>query len=164
MDLDPAEARRLTAALLRGERVLLGPRLTVMAGPAAGTRLPVGAGAILGRGGSASLSLDEPALDEPALSRRHALFGASLRGMTVARLRAKNGLRVNGRRVGRRPVALRAGDELTAGRLLLRFDDEQVSPGALGPPVPRPPRRPARLRDALAVLLALGALTLLLLS
>ncbi|HWX74821.1 MAG TPA: FHA domain-containing protein [Solirubrobacteraceae bacterium] len=68
----------------------------------------------IGRGLSADLRLEEN-----SVSRRHAMLVNDPDGARVLDDRSSNGTFVNGRRVEQAP--LHNGDELTLGRLVLRF-------------------------------------------
>lgn len=156
----PAEGTRAAAAaLLRdaaaGAIPVAGPHLVVVTGPAAGARLPLGADQTLGRGRSATLRLHDP-----EASRVHARIRLGADGASVEDLRSKNGVRLNGVRIDRRPVPLRPGDALRIGETELALEAESPLPRA-GPP-PAPERRVAapRARLAAAALLALCAAAL----
>ena len=59
-------------------------------------------------------------IDAPSLSRHHALFSLGAGGFTLTDLHSKNGTFVN-RSAITRPVALRDGDELRFGEVIVRF-------------------------------------------
>jgi hypothetical protein len=158
--------RAAAAALLReaagGAAPIPGPRLTVLTGPAAGERHPLGAEQTIGRGRSATLRLADP-----QASRVHARIRLGPDGATVEDLRSKNGLRLNGVPLDRRRAArLASGDELAIGETVLVF--EEPGPPAASAAPPRGggegPRRRRRGRlpphVAAAALLALSAVAL----
>ncbi|HEY6098719.1 MAG TPA: FHA domain-containing protein [Anaeromyxobacter sp.] len=162
----PEGATRIAAAaLLRdaaaGEKPIGGPRLVVLTGPAAGERHALGAEQTLGRGRAATVRIADP-----QASRVHARVRLGPGGATIEDLRSKNGLRLNGVRVDRRPWPLRAGDEIALGETVLVLEDPAPAPPprAGGDPAPvtaaraRARRIPARL--AAAALLALSAAAL----
>ena len=63
----------------------------------------------VGRNASCQLSLDDP-----LVSRRHALLTVSVDGVTIEDLQSRNGVVVNGQKIGGR-VALTAGDRIVIG-------------------------------------------------
>jgi len=76
---------------------------------------------------------------DPRLSRRHAEFLATARGLVVRDLESRNGVRVNGRRVGE--ATLTPGDLVEIAHLAVRFlDDSPAEPAgvALSPAGPAP--------------------------
>jgi hypothetical protein len=161
LPLPPADVptRAAAAALLRaaadGRPPGAGPALVVLSGPSAGLRLPLAGDQVLGRGRRADV-----VLPDLRASRLHARVRVGPGGVTVEDLRSKNGLRVNGVRVERLPVTLRAGDAVTLGETDLAVE------AGLGPePPPAAPapssRRGKRRGHALAAaLLALSAAAL----
>lgn len=128
-DAEPAAgagATRIAAgALLReaARGAAPGPHLVVVAGPGEGARLPLGTDQTIGRSARADLQLADP-----HASRVHARIRAGAAGAAVEDLGSKNGVLVNGRRIGRAPRALRPGDEIALGATRLAFTD----PGAAG--------------------------------
>jgi hypothetical protein len=120
------------AALLRdaaaGRTPIAGPHLVVLNGRGAGDRHPLGARQVLGRGRGAGV-----ALADPLASRRHARLEVAGGAATVLDLGAKNGVRLNGIRLDRRPRALAAGDILTIGETELAFVDPAREPARLAP-------------------------------
>jgi DNA-binding winged helix-turn-helix (wHTH) protein len=81
-----------------------------------GRRLPLRAGEnVLGRDPE-----DGIALDSPTVSRRHARIIISTAGVTLEDLGSKNGTFLRGQRVDS-AVVLKAGDEIRAGSVVLRF-------------------------------------------
>jgi hypothetical protein len=150
----PEETRTAAAALLRdaaaGAAPPAGLHLVVLTGPAAGARHPLAPEQTLGRGRSASI-----VLPDATASRVHARLTLGPAGARVEDLRSKNGVRVNGVRIDRRPFPLRAGDELTVGETALALAD-----GAAEPTGPRPRPRSRRTPLVAAALLALSAAAL----
>jgi hypothetical protein len=150
--------RAAASALLRdaaaGAGPLAGAHLLVLSGPAAGTRHPLGADQTLGRGRTATI-----VLQDPHASRVHARLRLGADGAAIEDLRSKNGVRVNGVRIERRPCALRAGDEVAIGGTALVLLD--LAAAAPQPPPERgvPRRRPPR-HVVAAALLALSAAAL----
>lgn len=160
------ETRVAAAALLRdaaaGAVPIAGPRLVVLTGPAAGERHPLTAEQTLGRGRRATIRI----ADQQA-SRVHARVRVGPGGTTIEDLRSKNGLRLNGVRLDRRPIPLRPGDEVAIGETLLALEDpDPAQPRPPGPAAPAaaPGRRPGARRipahAAAAALLALSAVAL----
>jgi hypothetical protein len=149
--------RVAAAALLRdaaaGDAPAPGLHLVVLTGPAAGARRALGPEQTIGRGRAASIMLSDP-----AASRVHARLLVGPDGASVEDLGSKNGVRVNGVRVDRRPFPLRSGDELVVGETALALADGE--PAGCAPP--EPPARSRRLpwRIVAAALLALSAAAL----
>lgn len=140
----------------------------VLAGPAEGARLPLAPVRTLGRGRDADLRVRDP-----HASRVHARFRVGCGGAAVEDLGSKNGVLVNGRRIGEGARALRPGDRIALGGSLFAYADPLAEvergaasaraaggPGAAqgAPALPRAPR-PA-LRLAAAALLAAAATAL----
>jgi hypothetical protein len=157
--------RAVAAALLRdaaaGAAPIAGPRLVVLTGPAAGERHALAADQTLGRGRAATIRISDP-----RASRVHARVRVGPAGATIEDLRSKNGVRLNGVRLERRPSPLRAGDEIAIGETLLVLEDlaPAPAPGSSGAP-PAAGGAPGRRRTpaahaAAAALLALSALAL----
>lgn len=158
--------RVAAAALLRdaaaGAAPIAGPRLVVLTGPAAGERHPLAAEQTLGRGRAATIRIADP-----HASRVHARVRLAPGGTTIEDLRSKNGVRLNGVRLERRPSPLRPGDEVAIGETVLALEDPAPPPATLGPggPAAAPGRRSGRRRTpaahaAAAALLALSAVAL----
>lgn len=156
-----AETRAAAAALLldAASGAGPGPHLVVVTGPSAGDRHPISDGQTIGRGRSAGIRIHDP-----RASRLHARI--RLRGgiATVEDLRSKNGLRLNGVRVDRRPCVLRPGDELLVGETLLSLEADAVPAAPAGdrsPPAARTGRRlPGPWTAALLLALSAAALAL----
>lgn len=161
------EGTRLAAAALVQQAVaagepVSGPHLVVLTGAQAGTRYPLGAEQVLGRGRSATIRIADR-----LASRRHARLRLDAGGPRVEDLGSKNGLCVNGAAPARAPHALREGDELTVGSTTLalvgapaRAPARPAGSGSVAPPG-RPSLRPSH---AAAALLGLCALALALAS
>jgi hypothetical protein len=141
----PATPPQRTESLARElVRSLLGdgaaPSLEIERGPDAGTRraleLPEST-LVIGRGDEASWVI----LDED-LSRTHAEIRRGWDGVAVADLGSKNGTRVDGQKVGARPVALRDGALLSLGNVALRFRDP-AERHLRGEPAPEPTAGPS---------------------
>jgi len=126
----PEGTRALAGAVLGGAIVIDSslPRLIVLSGAAAGERLVIRDGAVLGRGPAAELRLADP-----LASRRHARFHVGAGRTCVEDLESKNGLALNGRPIRRSRIALRGGDALTLGESVLVFE-EGCATEAAGPP------------------------------
>ncbi len=164
----PDATRAAAAALLRdasasAEPPIAGAHLVVLTGVDAGARHPLVADQLLGRGRVAAIRVADA-----QASRRHARLRLEAEGAWIEDLGSKNGLRVNGVRIERRPCALRDGDEITVGDTTLAL----VHPGAraciavpasVDPPARRPPRVPLAHLSA-AALLGLSAAALALAS
>ena len=154
----PSEATRVAAAaILRaasaGEAAMTVLHLVVLTGPAAGSRRALAAEQTVGRGRAADV-----VLPDPAASRVHARLRVGPEGASLEDLGSKNGVRVNGVRIDRRrPVAVRAGDELAIGDTALALAEGGEPPDPAEPPAPRR-RIPARLVAAALLALCAGAL------
>jgi hypothetical protein len=156
--------RAAAASLLRdaaaGAAAIAGPRLVVLNGPAAGERHPLAAEQTVGRGRAAGIRIADP-----HASRVHARLRVGPGGTTIEDLRSKNGVRVNGVRVERRPFPLSPGDEVSIGDTLLALEEpvpaSPEAPGTASGPGGRSRRRgtPAA-HAAAAALLALSAVAL----
>jgi FHA domain-containing protein len=153
--------RAVAAALLRdaaaGAAPIAGPRLVVLTGPAAGERHALGPEETVGRGRGATIRLRDP-----QASRLHARVRLVPGGATIEDLRSKNGVRLNGVRVERRPAPLQPGDELIVGETALALEDPAPDPAGGGAPAPDlpPPRGRPPGHAVAAALLALSALAL----
>jgi predicted component of type VI protein secretion system len=156
----PPTTRSLAASLIRraaaGEPIARA-RLLVLDGPLAGCRLPLGGDDTLGRGSRATLRLDDPAASRLHLGLR--VSGGEVRARDLG---SKNGAAVNGRRLGRRPRRLRAGDVISLGASRLALELEAAPAGGRGEGPAGPPA--SRLLLAAAGALALGAAGALLLA
>jgi hypothetical protein len=154
------ETRAAAAALLRdaaaGDAPPAGLHLVVLSGPAAGARHALGPEQTLGRGRAATI-----VLPDPTASRLHARLTLGPDGARVADLGSKNGVRVNGGRIDRRPFPVRPGDELVVGETALALADgtpePSAPPGGIGE---APARRRLPMRVVAAALLALSAAAL----
>lgn len=144
-----AGAALLLRAAAEGSLPPAGLHLVVLTGPAAGARHALGPTQTLGRGRRASI-----VLPDPTASRLHARLTLGRAGARVEDLRSRNGVRVNGVRIDRRPFPLRAGDELTVGETVLAL--ALPAPG----PAPAPPPRGRRGPLVAAALLGLTAAAL----
>lgn len=117
--------------------------------------VPLPAELTVGRGPEAGL-----ALQDPGASRRHLRLRLDAGGgAEVVDLGSKNGLLLNGRRLGPRAAALRHGDRLTVGTTELCFQDPPAGPAPAAPPGAARPRRGAGLAPW-ALLLSAGLLGL----
>jgi predicted component of type VI protein secretion system len=140
------------------------PLLVVLTGAHAGACHPLVTDQILGRGRAAAIRIADP-----QASRRHARLCLGASGASVEDLGSKNGLRVNGVAIERRPCALRDGDQITVGdttlALVLGGTRAPASPpsAAADAPDARPARLPGR-HAAAAALLGLCAAALALAS
>jgi hypothetical protein len=167
LELEPRPAvaeptRVAAAALLRNAAAgapVLGLHLLVLTGPGAGTRHALGAEQTIGRGRAATI-----VLHDPSASRVHARLRLGPDGARIEDLRSKNGVRVNGVRIDRRPFPLRSGDELRVGETALALVEEAGFPDAEVPSPAQAPRRrrclPARLVAAALLALSAAALAL----
>ncbi|HSD19146.1 MAG TPA: FHA domain-containing protein [Anaeromyxobacter sp.] len=166
----PDATRAAAAALVRAAAASAGmpiaaPLLVVLTGAHSGACHPVVTEQILGRGRAAAIRIADP-----QASRRHARLCLGASGPSIEDLGSKNGLRVNGLAIGRRPCALRDGDQIAVGdtTLALVLGDTHA-PAAAPPPaaVDAPDASPARLpgrHAAAAALLGLCAAALALAS
>jgi type III secretion system (T3SS) inner membrane Yop/YscD-like protein len=139
-DATRALAGALLADAAAGCAPALGPRLVVLEGAAAGERLALRDGLVLGRGPACDLRLDDG-----GVSRAHLAFAVRDGRVTVRDLGSKNGLCVNDRRA-RRSRALAAGDVVEVGETLLALEAGSEPGGARGaaaPPAAPAPRAPA---------------------
>ena len=150
------------AAAASAEVAVAGPHLVVLTGVEAGTRHALAAEQILGRGRSATIRVADL-----QSSRRHARLRLGACGASIEDLGSKNGLRVNGVAVERRPCPLQDGDELTVGETTLALVDPDARASAAPPQAsvaaPRPGRFP-RPHVTAAALLGLCAAALVLAS
>jgi pSer/pThr/pTyr-binding forkhead associated (FHA) protein len=114
--------------------------------------IPLGSEQTLGRGRAADVRVADP-----LASRLHARIRIGAAGATVEDTGSKNGVRVNGARVGRTPRPIRPGDEIAVGATILAFASNHApaSPGA-----PGATRRAGRGWLATALLLVAAALAL----
>jgi hypothetical protein len=132
LEAEDGGTRVAGAALLRdaaaGRAPIAGPHLVVLTGRGAGERHPLGRRQVLGRGRGAGL-----AIADPLASRRHARLEVADGAATVLDLGAKNGVRLNGVRLDRRPRALATGDILTIGETELAYVDPAREPARLAP-------------------------------
>ena len=164
-----AEGTRAAAAALlhsaaAGEGPVTGAHLVVLGGPAAGTRFPLGPEQTLGRGRAATIQLPDPAASRVHVRLRLLASGA----VQIEDLGSKNGVRVNGVRIDRRPLALRPGDEVVVGETALAVEDGlRDAPGPQPEPEPGEPAAPSTRRRRrppphllAAALLALSAAAL----
>jgi len=124
--------------------------MRIVGGPAAGTIRPLATGSTsIGRGGTATIRIDDP-----AVSRRHAVFTVSATGVTVADSGSTNGSVLDGQRLTASPVAMRPGTRLRIGdsTVLVAIPDEtpvavtKTADGRLS--FNRPPRLDASDPDA----------------
>lgn len=150
------ETRAAAAALLRdaaaGAAPPSGLHLVVLTGAAAGARHALAPAQTVGRGRAATI-----VLPDATASRVHARLTLGTDGLRVQDLGSKNGVRVNGVRIERRPFPLRVGDELTVGETSLAVADGAPEPE---PPAPAAGRRGPSARAVAAALLALSAAAL----
>jgi ribosome-associated protein YbcJ (S4-like RNA binding protein) len=154
----PEETRVAAAALLRDAAAGTAPppglHLVILSGPAAGARHAVVADQTLGRGRAASI-----VLPDPTASRVHARLTLGPTGASIEDLGSRNGVRVNGVRIDRRPFAIAPGDEVRIGETALALvDGAAVPPGASGSAGRRSARVPLRLLAAALLALAAAAL------
>lgn len=157
-----AAAALLRDAAASSDAPVAGPHLLVLTGASAGTRYALVSDQVLGRGRSAAIRLADP-----LASRRHARLRLEAGGASVEDLGSKNGLRVNGVAVERRPCPLRDGDEIAVGETILALVDasaREPTP-SLAAPGPAPSGAiPSRTHAAAAALLGLCAAALALAS
>jgi eukaryotic-like serine/threonine-protein kinase len=66
---------------------------------------------------------------DPTVSQHHALVRRSPEGIYVVDLGSRNGVRLNGKRIGQEPVLVKNGDELKLGQTRLQFELESASRG-----------------------------------
>jgi FHA domain len=156
--------RAAAGAVLRdaaaGEAPVTGAHLVVLSGPSAGSRHPLGTQQTIGRGRAASI-----VLPDPHASRVHARIRLGPDGAWVEDLGSKNGVRVNGVRIERRPCAVRHGDELVIGETSVALHDVHAAdvPVVHADPAGgglRRPRLPPHLIAAALLALSAAALAL----
>ena len=110
-----AHIRDMAAGEELSRPVPSGASIRVMRGFYEGLEVPVDQDwLVIGRGRTADLTLSDP-----TISRAHAAIGFQQGDFFVQDLGSTNGTRVNGKREPR--SALRDGDEVQLGKLLLRF-------------------------------------------
>jgi pSer/pThr/pTyr-binding forkhead associated (FHA) protein len=154
----PERTRHLAAGLLRdalaGEAPPAGPHLVVLEGPSDGERAPLRDGLVIGRGGDAALRI--PAAE---VSRVHArVVARDGEGFAIEDAGSKNGVAVNGARVGARPRPIFDGDVIEVGASTLRVRGVPAAPArARSLRLAAAPGRARRLRLAAALLLGLAA-------
>jgi predicted component of type VI protein secretion system len=164
----PGRTDSLARELMRG---LLGdeaaPALEIERGMQVGSRrelAPPESTLVIGRGDEAHWVI----LDED-LSLAHAEIRRSWDGVTVVDLGSKNGTRVDGAKLGGRPVELHDGQAVALGNLVMRFHDPAerhlrgdapAAPPDLSPAVPpaHAPHRAAFFVFAAVTVAALAAL------
>jgi sigma-B regulation protein RsbU (phosphoserine phosphatase) len=110
------------------------PVLTVKTGSFSGRRFEIGKNVEIGRAAVADV-----ALADPSISRRHASLVRRGDVWLVHDLGSQNGTAVNGRLL-REPAALKDGDEIRLGAIVLEFRDEP-------PPAPKRPTSGVNLSD-----------------
>ena len=109
------------------------PVLVFVAGPKAGTEVPVGNQVVIGRDvGVADVILDH----DDEVSRRHASFSAAGAGLTLQDLGSTNGTFVNGQRFTG-TVALKNGDRVQLGGSVIEVRMASEAPAVA--PVPAEP-------------------------
>jgi hypothetical protein len=117
----PSSTRVVARALLRdalaGRDPVVGPRLVRVDPGAAGERAELRDGLVIGRAAHAAFRLDAE-----DVSRSHARVVAAGGGFAIVDLGSKNGVAVNGRRIGGRPRPLRDGDVVALGAVALRVE------------------------------------------
>jgi ABC-2 type transport system ATP-binding protein len=116
--------------LTRAREIPIIPLLVFVAGPLAGTNMPVGGQVVVGRDpGSADVILES----DTDVSRRHATFSPAGDGLTVQDLGSTNGTIVNGNRISG-AVALNTGDRVEIGESVI----DVLIPGRVVTPAPEP--------------------------
>jgi hypothetical protein len=163
LEPDPggSTTRAAACALLRdaaaGEPLAEGAHLVVLSGPAAGARHALRPEQTIGRGRRAVI-----ALPDPNASRVHARLRLGPEGASIEDLGSKNGVRVNGVRIERRPFAVRPRDELLIGETAVAIEvGSSAEPGGEPEREPTPRgRQPRPPHLAVAALLALSAAAL----
>lgn len=117
--IDIEGTRALAGPILAGIGGLVRvPHLLIVEGPAAGDRLAVIDGAVLGRGKGADLRLRDP-----TTSRRHLRFTIRDGTTCVENLGSKNGVTVDGRSCVDSPRPLVAGSVIALGQSLLVYGE-----------------------------------------
>jgi hypothetical protein len=150
----PDATRAAASPLLRGEAC--GAAAVVLTGARAGERHAIGLALTVGRGRAAGLRVPDP-----LASRVHLRLRAEGGAVTVEDLGSKNGVRVNGVALDRRPSPVATGDEIALGDTVLGIEDPWSRAGAIPPAPPaRGARRTIPPRFLAALLLALSAAAL----
>jgi hypothetical protein len=108
-----APAARATGRASGARLVLLAPAST---GYEAGTQFPVAGVMVLGRDSDSAI-----VLGDASVSGAHAQLERTAGGWRLTDLGSTNGTLVNGRDVGARGVALKGGEQVTVGSVVLRF-------------------------------------------
>jgi sigma-B regulation protein RsbU (phosphoserine phosphatase) len=98
------------------------PVLTVKSGTLAGRRFEFQKNVEVGRA-----ALIDVELTDPSVSRRHALFAFRVGTWILTDLGSQNGTAVNGKRL-REPTALRDGDEIRFGAVVVEFRNPPSGP------------------------------------
>jgi ABC-2 type transport system ATP-binding protein len=117
--------------LTRARQIPTVPLLVFVAGPLAGSNVPVGGPVVIGRDpGTADVILES----DTDVSRRHATFSPAGDGITVQDLGSTNGTLVNGQRIAG-TVTLNTGDRVEIGETVI---DVLISGRVVTPPAPAP--------------------------
>jgi len=66
---------------------------------------------------------------DPTVSQHHAVLRTDSEGTTLTDLGSRNGVRVNGKRIGSEPVRVGSGDEIRLGQSHLRFESSKPARG-----------------------------------
>ena len=82
-------------------------------------RLEVAGAVVIGRGGESDLSLEEHDAFSHGISRKHAMFRPSKRGLYFFDSGSTNGTRHNGIEIGSNAITLNLGDVIRLGTLAL---------------------------------------------
>lgn len=99
-------------------------KLIIKEGPSAGREIALDRDLVLGRGEQADVSIEDP-----TLSRRHASITLAPQGCIITDLRSGNGTFVNQNRI-REATALKHGDRLKLGSLVVEYQNPESSPRA----------------------------------
>ncbi|MBI2922729.1 MAG: FHA domain-containing protein [Planctomycetes bacterium] len=105
--------------------------LIIESGPEAGRRVDLGGALVIGRQSRSGLTIQDP-----KASREHTRLEPAAGAWAVVDLESRNGTMLNGRKIQREFLA--AGDRITIGQTVLRFELADATPSATTRPMPEP--------------------------
>lgn len=105
--------------------------LIIESGPESGRRVDLGGALVIGRQSRSGLTIQDP-----KASREHTRLEPAAGAWAVVDLESRNGTMLNGRKIQRE--FLSAGDRITIGQTVLRFELADATPSATTRPMPEP--------------------------